>query len=390
MKKNYTFYITLLIMLFSSQNSFAQKEWKLELYPKDNNIPSSAIFFENDFYIVGQRFTKKGAVQHTQALVRVSENGKVLKEKMFGLSHRRMRNIYLSPDNKIYLVGVYDGRLWIQEINKDLDVIKEKIFKNTYCKDLYSPKLLFYKNEFIIVSNSQEYKIEIIRLNNDFTEKQRKSIKHPFRSNRVSSLFSFQDAIITPNQKIIIVGNGHPFKPPRKGEKKYTYDAFFLQVDIESEKTDWFSSIGDGKEYYVATSLVYLKNHFYVTGMNRKLEGKFGIALYKLSEEGKILAHKRIESKANGWGNDIIVDNGMLNVAGFIGTNAVMIRYNEKGQVTNKRIFETNSRDEFKMILKLPSNQILILGHTNRLGSQYGGGNSWSIIKTTTNKVYKK
>lgn len=388
MTRNYTFYTIVLIILFACQNSFTQKEWKLELYPESNNIPSSAIFFKNNFYIVGQRFTKRDSIKHTQAIIKISEDGKVLKEKIFGLDERRMKNIYLSPNNKIYLVGVYDEKLWIREVDKNLDVVREKIFENTSCYDLYPPKLFFYKNEFIVVNNSRKHKIEIIRLNDDFTEIRRKSISHPFRSSQVSSLITFQDAIITPNQKIVIVGNGHPFKPHHKDEEEFAYDAFFLQVNLESEEIDWFSSIGEGKGYYVATSLVYFKNNIYVTGMNRELNGYFDIALYKLSEEGKLLIHKNIKSKIGGWGNDIIVDNGMLNIVGFIGLDAVMIRLDEKAQIKDKKIFKTNSDDAFDMVLKLPSNQILILGHTNRMSSQLG--NSWSIIKTTTKNLYSK
>jgi len=48
----------------------------------------------------------------------------------------RLKNIYKGPNGRLFLIGYQNRSLWIQEISKETEDIKNMVFDNIQCNNL--------------------------------------------------------------------------------------------------------------------------------------------------------------------------------------------------------------------------------------------------------------
>ena len=91
---------------------------------------------EDAFIILGQRFLEQDSIVKSGSLIKVSNDGELLSEKIFGEGDVRLKNIYKGPNGRLFLIGYQNRSLWIQEISKETEDIKNMVFDNIQCNNL--------------------------------------------------------------------------------------------------------------------------------------------------------------------------------------------------------------------------------------------------------------
>ncbi|MBT1701491.1 hypothetical protein KK083_31655 [Fulvivirgaceae bacterium PWU4] len=386
-------FFVLLLSAAGCQVEQASDTWETDLYPDSNNIPRSVISLPSgDGYLVlGQKFTEIDSIQHASALVKLSQDGKVLKETFFGGDRARLVNISSDGTNRIVLAGVDDGKLWIRRVDEDLNVVSDTVFSELEAQDLYYPKVLFDGNDLIVLLNAP---LRLIRMTDDYRVVWNKMIRNEFCNDGTSgSYIMFHDAFLDGKGNIVVTGEGHPFQ--EHDEENYNYDAFFAQLDVVTGKQKWFRAYGNGEGYVVSRAIVAMNDKYYATGMARNNDGGptdyFDVYVYCLANNGELLWAKSFGGSDTEWGNDLEVFEDRLKIVGYTrssdgvmsGNNGNADFYvasmNAAGEDLEVKVFGSIQNDELNTIENIGGGHALLLGNSNLKTSEYG--NAWKIIK---------
>lgn len=383
----------LLLFVLGCQVEQVSDTWEIDLYADSNNIPRSVISLPSgDGYLVlGQKFTEIDSVQHASALVKLSRDGKLLKETFFGRDRARLVNISSDGKNRIVLAGVDDDKLWIRRVDEDLNVVSDTVFSEFEAQDLYYPKVLFDGNDLIVVLNAP---LRVIRMTDDYRVIWNKMIRNEFCDDGTSGGYiMFHDAFLDGKGNIVVTGEGHPFQ--EHDEENYNYDAFFTQLDVATGEQKWFRAYGSGEGYVVSRAIVAMNDKYYATGMARNNDGGptdyFDVYVYCLASNGELLWAKSFGGSETEWGNDLEVFEDRLKIVGYTqSTDGVMsgnnghadfyiASMNAAGEDLEVKVFGSIQNDELNTIKNIGGGQALLLGNSNLKTSEYG--NAWKIIK---------
>lgn len=383
----------LLLFVAGCQVEQASDTWETDLYPDSNNIPRSVISLPSgDGYLVlGQKFTEIDSIQHASALVKLSQDGKPLKEAFFGEDRARLVNISSDGKNRIVLAGVNDGKLWIRRVDEDLNVISDTVFSELEAQDLYYPKVLFDGNDLIVVLNGP---LRVIRMTDDYRVVWNKMVRNEFcKDETAGGHIMFQDAFLDGKANIVITGNGDPFQ--EHSHETYNYDAFFAQLDVVTGEQKWLRAYGNGEGYCVSNAIVAMHDKYYATGMARNNDGGptdyFDAYVYCLANDGELLWAKSFGGSDTEWGNDLAVFEDKLKIVGYTrSTDGVMSANNGQadfyvasmdaaGEDLEVKVFGSVQNDELNTIKNIGGGHALLLGCSNLKTSEYG--NAWKIIK---------
>lgn len=375
-------YLFLLMIFINCDN---EQDWKITLFGDGNDRPKSIIHLkkENQFIALGQVFMKVETDTFNNALVKISSEGQVLKKRYLGLHNNKFFNLYHN-DSSLFVVGINDYKLAISKIDKELNIVKETVFKANEITDSPSPKLIINNENIFVILNNTSGEVEIIKMDKNLNIL---LTMKPQKTNLISRI-SFNDAILTSTNKICITGTAYSDKADE--HDRYNYDVFFTQLDIKTGKTEWFTSYGNNEGYYAVNSMVEKDDKIYVTGMGRNNDGGvddyFDINLYALNKSGKIEFVKQFSDPySSEYGYDLKIFEKNLLIVGFCndGKKYLTLKVDLNGELVNKRKFGDGIENSLEAVLKINDNQLILIGST----TNQRGTNKWEIIKTDISKL---
>lgn len=154
--KRFILSFALLSLLISSCEGQEEIKFDLSLYPGGSNFVKNGVEVDNGFIVIGQKFTYTDSITNRSAIVKIDAEGKVQKEIFLGREKypsSKLESIFSTSDNRLFLLGEDYNKLWVREIDQELEVIRDTIFNaNVDC--LFDPILFPFKDQFVIIANT--------------------------------------------------------------------------------------------------------------------------------------------------------------------------------------------------------------------------------------------
>lgn len=174
-------------------------QWSKEWFTTSNNRLKGAVTIDSQgtMVIVGQKFTTTDSMEYPSMIAKVSPEGELLiskpignsimeiskykrRERFYERNEERLTQILKTNDSRLLLFGYktfenHEDRLWIIEIDKDLNVLKDTVYMNLVTSDTRKIKAFSTKNGWYIITGNywetnglSRYGVPIFEFDSDF------------------------------------------------------------------------------------------------------------------------------------------------------------------------------------------------------------------------------
>lgn len=354
-------------------------ELDTSFFSEDNNIARNAIVVEDGYLIAGQKFTTTDSIQYCSALLKLSLDGKLLKQEFLGNSnssnHSKIGSIFQIKGDRIIQLGIKQNQLWLREIDSDLNLIKDTLFSintNPYHRLAVGLK----ENNFVVVHNQNRtydlFNISYIDYDLNYSE-------HIQINNKNSPLnylnYRVNDAIYDPETgKFFILGEGCS----KKTCEDYEYSIIVFNtnskliektIPLETGKKKLFSRIKiyKGLLYLLGTSNKKLQN---VSISGRKISTDHDILVESYTKKGEKVSEFTHNEYLADYPSDMILIKDKILLVGQIFDHqntqflSMYLTFDLEGMLLEKRIFGYNNHagNKLEKVLKISNDKVLLLG----------------------------
>lgn len=374
----------------NSQNSDGF-DLDVSFYPTNNNFVKEVVKVSDGYILSGQHFKKENTQYYNSALVKISNDGTLLRELFSGDEkdpNDKISNQYVFSfdKNRILQLGEKDRkRLWIRELDKDLNVLKDTLYDNVPVTLFYKPHLFEVKNGFYLLSNSSYYRdqeINVTYINNDLKQVENNVIQFteaPFHFFRKEDSFSATYDAAKGVFYILL----HAC-PERLGDSCDQYKIFLLEYDIALKKVTRYKAIEENTYY---DKIHFKNNTLYITGLERNLPNK-GAKDAKPKQKSVIKVYStnfdKLKEYQQEWDfnlslYDAVIAEDKIHLGGDVFNKALIkyeslyLVYSLDGKLLEKKTFSSKVPHSENRILK-----ILPLGNGKYLLA--GKGNGWHVV----------
>lgn len=348
-------------------------------HQKNNDFPKNAIAINNGYIITGQKHLKTDSVNHKSALIKISPDGTLLKQRFYGNSHTSgyatNETIFKTNNGKILQFGEKEKKLWLREIDSNLNTIKDTVL-GIGVNALYQPRVAIKDNEFIVISN-KSYKSESLfnlsYISNDLKQIEHEAVKSIKNTSYIDYIVK-DIAYDSTKDNLYILGGGCLEKNEKGFCKNFEWSILVYNAKRFKKKI----TLTKGTEF--KTIEIY-NNTIYVAGrLSKKLEKPIKHGGYEITkdidyfvasynQEGKKLLDFSYNENESDYIKDMLVSNNKIYLVGemFNRENskflATYFSFDLKGKLIERRIFSYKHYLENRItrIIKL-NNKILILG----------------------------
>ncbi len=370
--------------------NLADKDFMLDVqfFPEDNNFAKSGVPIKDGFILAGQKFNQGDSILTPSAIVKLSEDGKVLQQQFLGNNHPlkrgRMEFVFKVDEERILLIGEKAKKMWLRLVDKDLNVLRDTVFDSFEFTFSWPPRAFVQDGNIIIVSNSNE---ENSVFNLSLIDLHWRKIEHFTYTNSDKKLgylsYTFYDAEIDlENNKLYLLGKGCLEIGDLKCEKD---ENSIIAYDLHSRGV---SGVFPLKE--VAVKALEIHNHsFYIAGSSHREIKKKMVNGYGFTKDFDFVVskydfngEKKMEFRFDEYRSEILYDmkifKDKIHLVGEIFKDeeirfeSAYLQFDLFGNLLEKRIFGApNSRENRILSLyELPNDKILLLGK----------GKGWRVI----------
>lgn len=402
-----------LLALLSCEIQLSTPVWQKAFYGDNaSNAAKEVLIVENgeSIIVLGIKINYKiNKEQSSYALLKLDKYGNVLNELKAGKENKIMTSIEKNKDKLILIgcngQGATNTKLWIQIVDLNFNIIKDKIFNNIPINSAISPKIKTDKDGNYIVSLSPNKYLNqdgynLIKFDKDLNIIWEKEFMNEFNNSNSYNGLNIEDFTFDENNNIIMTGTGNPFY---NTDEKFITDLFVIKTDSNGNKL-WRKTIGNSNTRYYGHSITAFNNEYYIAGRiieknkNNPNNNKIDIIYSRLSTKGDIIFNKKFGGTKADFSTKILSKgDGTFYIIGVTNSNTdeysknngksdnLILKVNANGNRDNIQIFgDKNSDSIYDIEFNSKLNTYVLVGHSMQTLNQelYG---EWKIYSMSLN-----
>jgi len=365
----------------------------LNFFPVDNNFAKSGVEVKDGYIIAGQNFVNEGDKHFNSAIIKVSKDGKMLKKTFLGDNKNYddesfNKTVFSTGNNKLVQVGSKKidkrSRLWLREIDDDLNVLQEKVIETVPADVSFDPLIFNVKDGFYCVTSSafsRDRELNVTFISNDLQKVENNVISFiepPFDFFNTG----YYSAALDQNKLYVLMG-----AVDERGS--YAYKYYLLEYDLVSKKVTRHKKI-TGEEFQGKKILIH-KNQIYVIGMNdtkeqfpnKQTRRNTSVRVYNMnfekvrefnynpgSNQGKFTEHMHDAAIV---ADKLYITGEMYNFGGSFSNESVYLVFDLQGKLLDERFLKYGtpySENRLIRISPLKNDGLMLLGK----------GDGWRIL----------